>query len=503
MELTSMFLNQLTNKPINSMSTTNRVSNGFNDVLVRAESKTSNVKGDNKNYKSSNNTKDKNFNNNQVDKYKDKQIVDNDNSKLNNDNIKLDNKKDAYTDKIEKEPVSGSESVKDEEQVIVVDEKILNQLSEILGISTDKIMEILSSLSLSVSMLQDPENLIKFLQSSFNVENPIQLLSMDNIKDVMKNITDIAKSINYTDVISIDENMADKLNNILEENNLKDVTLLGAKDDSIKQKIANLLEELNGSIKESSENTSVINNVNVKVNLSEDSSKLPKNTEELVNIEEIRDIKVSNQETGYYQGNEQNNKNSSQNLLLGEKVLENVVERSDNQEIFSISEVNNNTKVFNASLPKTQVLKNINTSDVIAQIMEKLKVSVKPDLSEVRILLRPEQLGEVSLKIATQNGIVTAQFIAENQKVKEIIESNFNQLRDMLSEQGVDVGALEVNVSNSDEEKSTYNMFEQNSEKGEKRINDLIENSFEKEELIKEKEIKEEHIINSQVNYSI
>ena len=82
--------------------------------------------------------------------------------------------------------------------------------------------------------------------------------------------------------------------------------------------------------------------------------------------------------------------------------------------------------------------------------MEKLKVSVKPDLSEVKILLRPEQLGEVSLKIATQNGIVTAQFIAENQKVKEIIESNFNQLRDMLSEQGVDVGALEVNVSNSD-----------------------------------------------------
>lgn len=496
MELTSMFLNQLTNNPINSMSTTNRASNGFNDVLVRAESKTSNVKDDNKNYKSSNNTKDKNFNNSQVDKYKNKQVVD-------NDNIKLDNKKDAYTDKIEKEPVSGSESVKDEEQVIVVDEKILNQLSEILGISTDKIMEILSSLSLSISMLQEPENLIKFLQSSFNVENPIQLLSMDNIKDVMKNITDIAKSINYTDVISIDENTADKLNNILEENNLKDVTLLGSKDDSIKQKIANLLEELNGSVKESSENISVTNNVNVKVNLSEDNGKLSKNTEELVNIEEIRDIKVSNQETGYYQGNQQNNKNSNENLLLGEKVLESVVKRSDNQEIFSISEVNNNTKVFNASLPKTQALKNINTSDVIAQIMEKLKVSVKPDLSEVRILLRPEQLGEVSLKIATQNGIVTAQFIAENQKVKEIIESNFNQLRDMLSEQGVDVGALEVNVSNGDEEKTTYNMFEQNSEKGEKRINDLIENSFEKEELMKEKEIKEEHIINSQVNYSI
>ena len=494
MELTSMFLNQLTNKPINSMSTTNRVSNGFNDVLVRAESKTSNVKGDNKNYKSSNNTKDKNFNNSQVDKYKNKQVVD-------NDNIKLDNKKDAYTDKIEKEPVSGLESVKDEEQVIVVDEKILNKLSEILGISTDKIMEILSSLSLSISMLQEPENLIKFLQSSFNVENPIQLLSMDNIKDVMKNITDIAKSINYTDVISIDENMADKLNNILEENKLKDVTLLGAKDKSIKQKISNLLEELNGSIKESSENTSVTNNV--KVNLNEDNSKLSKNTEELVNIEEIRDIKVSNQETGYYQGNQQNNKNSNENLLLGEKVLESVVKQSDNEEIFSISEVNSNTKVFNASLPKTQVLKNINTSDVIAQIMEKLKVSVKPDLSEVKILLRPEQLGEVSLKIATQNGIVTAQFIAESQKVKEIIESNFNQLRDMLSEQGVDVGALEVNVSNSDEEKTTYNMFGQNSEKGEKRINDLIENSFEKEELIREKEIKEEHIINSQVNYSI
>ncbi len=496
MELANMLLNQLTERS-SSMDINKKQSitnQGFMNFLDSAKNNVNN-----KTY--SNIEKNDDFFKKQEDANKKNEIKSEDTK---SEETKLDDGKlEEVNEKEIKLKDNSTDETEELSKVIIFDEKVLNQLSEILGISTDKIMEILSSLSLSLSMLQDPENLIKFLQNSFNLENPIQLLSMDNIKDVMKNITDIAKSINYTDVISIDENAVDKLNNILEENNLKDVTLLGSKDDSIKQKIANLLEELNGSVKESSENTSVINNINVKINLSEDNSKLSKNTEELVNIEEIRDIKVSNQETGYYQENEQNNKNSNQNLLLGEKVLESVVKRSDNQEIFSISEVNNNTKVFNVSLPKTQALKNINTGDVIAQIMEKLKASVKPDLSEVKILLRPEQLGEVSLKIATQNGIITAQFIAESQKVKEIIESNFNQLRDMLSEQGVDVGALEVNVSNSDEEKTTYNMFEQNSEKGEKRVNDLIENSFEKEELIREKEIKEEHIINSQVNYSI
>jgi flagellar hook-length control protein FliK len=43
-------------------------------------------------------------------------------------------------------------------------------------------------------------------------------------------------------------------------------------------------------------------------------------------------------------------------------------------------------------------------------------------------------------------------FVAENQRVREIIESNFNQLRDALEEQGVQVSDLSVSVGGDEAE---------------------------------------------------
>jgi hypothetical protein len=52
---------------------------------------------------------------------------------------------------------------------------------------------------------------------------------------------------------------------------------------------------------------------------------------------------------------------------------------------------------------------NVSTQDVLNQIVEQMKVNVRVDNStEIRITLRPESLGEVTLRLVTQNGIVTA-----------------------------------------------------------------------------------------------
>jgi len=88
--------------------------------------------------------------------------------------------------------------------------------------------------------------------------------------------------------------------------------------------------------------------------------------------------------------------------------------------------------------------------DIVNQITDAVRVEVRGGVTEVRLLLRPESLGEVSLKIATQNGIVTAQFVAENQRVREIIEANFDELKDVLAQRGVEVSALSVSVGSGE-----------------------------------------------------
>ena len=56
--------------------------------------------------------------------------------------------------------------------------------------------------------------------------------------------------------------------------------------------------------------------------------------------------------------------------------------------------------------------------------------------SEMVIDLKPDHLGKLALKIATERGIVVAKFIAENEQVKAALESNMNMLKESLEKQG-------------------------------------------------------------------
>ncbi|MDR1558239.1 MAG: flagellar hook-length control protein FliK, partial [Clostridiales bacterium] len=86
-------------------------------------------------------------------------------------------------------------------------------------------------------------------------------------------------------------------------------------------------------------------------------------------------------------------------------------------------------------------------NEVIRQVMDGIRAeSLGGGVSEMKVTLKPETLGEITLKLLSDNGIITARFIAENQTVKEIMESNFNSLRDSLSQQGVVINQLSVSV---------------------------------------------------------
>lgn len=88
-------------------------------------------------------------------------------------------------------------------------------------------------------------------------------------------------------------------------------------------------------------------------------------------------------------------------------------------------------------------LENVN---VVKQMVKGVELKVSETNSEMSIKLDPENLGKVNLKIVTDNGIVTAKFEAENQRVKEIIESNLSLLKESLENKGIQINGLEVNV---------------------------------------------------------
>ena len=54
------------------------------------------------------------------------------------------------------------------------------------------------------------------------------------------------------------------------------------------------------------------------------------------------------------------------------------------------------------------------------QIIDKAKVVVSEDRSEMVIELKPEALGKLTLKIVTERGEVMAKFFADNYQVKVV-----------------------------------------------------------------------------------
>ena len=86
-------------------------------------------------------------------------------------------------------------------------------------------------------------------------------------------------------------------------------------------------------------------------------------------------------------------------------------------------------------------------TDVFDQIVQRAAVHVKNDQGEMRIDLKPEFLGHVRLQIVTENQQVTVRILTELPMVRDMIESNIQQLKSDLQQQGLRVERVEVAVA--------------------------------------------------------
>ncbi len=115
--------------------------------------------------------------------------------------------------------------------------------------------------------------------------------------------------------------------------------------------------------------------------------------------------------------------------------------------------------------------------EIVDQIVEQIKIAIKPGATSMEVQLNPEHLGKVELTVVSKNGLLTASFTAENQIAKEAIESQIQVLKDNLNNQGVKVEAIEVNVSqfsfkqNTESNADTQGQSGQQKKSGSRRIN--------------------------------
>lgn len=85
-------------------------------------------------------------------------------------------------------------------------------------------------------------------------------------------------------------------------------------------------------------------------------------------------------------------------------------------------------------------------ADKIVESASMLKVNGK---AELVLNLKPQWLGDLKMNISSENGTLTIQIFA-NERTKDLIESQLEELKQMLAEAKLDIGSLNVSVGGHD-----------------------------------------------------
>ena len=96
--------------------------------------------------------------------------------------------------------------------------------------------------------------------------------------------------------------------------------------------------------------------------------------------------------------------------------------------------------------------------DFAEAVKEKVLVTINQKLQRFDITLDPPEFGNMQVRVNLQGEQASVNFIVQNQQAKEALEQNMHKLRDMLSEQGVDVGGANVEQQGQQQSNNEQNL---------------------------------------------
>jgi flagellar hook-length control protein FliK len=391
------------------------------------------------------------------------------------------------------EPEDYKEYVEDEENIAY--ESALISIANLLNISKEPLilmLEEVQKISVDNDNTKDISNLMKLV---YNVET---------VEDLLE-VTDIAKISKEMSLITEDASIQDIINNIEKLTSEEYVKSTITSEISVDTNVESGELQKNIQITEQKALEIYKEVIPTEINISKQDEptltvQVEETNDDMANhFEKSSGDDLSENSDGRQQSKEiplgtKNNltKNSTLNRLADKDDMDIEFINMDKSKSLDYQKISAKKEIANATLKRS-----LNTTDIINQINERLKFEFKGDTSEIRVRLNPENLGDVTLKISTLNGIVTAQFLAENERVKEIIESNFNILKNSLENQGIEIGSLSVSVG-QENSKDNMQQFLEQKQKTIQRANDIAN------KIMSEEEVKEQQdLLESKVNYVI
>lgn len=338
-------------------------------------------------------------------------------------------------------------------------EELVEKVAEELGVTEEEVLAAMEALGLTMTDLLNADNMTQ-LVLAIEGEDMLSLMTDEGLYNSLQNILSmVSQATNQLqeELGITPEELAAMLEEATAKEELpKDKQELPAQD-GVKEQIPEGEEDYTVTVERNGET--------VKVSVEVDGNSESKS-------EEVTSLKTQPAEEQQTSGKEEGSKKdgashreNTQESTQGNLLLENLLNRS-------------NAVKTNMAFENVMTQQNTEqTQNIMNQIMDYMRIQVRSDMTQMELQLNPASLGTVNINITSKAGVITAQFLTQNETVKAAIESQIVQLKNSFEEQGIKVESVEVAVANHSFERnlngegSRQQQSQDGRRKGTRRVN--------------------------------
>ena len=375
-------------------------------------------------------------------------------SKTQSNNVKVANQSKAKSTSDKVSDVNSGNSVNslNQKSIDKVNEKIADEVKDVLGIDDDTFANAMTALGLSPLDLLESNNLAKLVLFVNGSSDFTDLLTDENMMNQLNELSDILGNLNWEDLTGMSK--SDFLEEV-EDFNAKSQT----GSDVFKEDAPALAQETAVDAADSgntSENVSAEESATNTNNVSTEKKSVQGET--TVNTSDnSSDTKVEVSVTKSEESSSQQSSSSSQSeddmseVTHDQTISEDDV-TTDNQHTVRNDFVQNLNQAVNdtVQVAKPESVRMQQMVDIVNQVVERIKVSIGTESTSMEMQLNPEHLGKLLLNVSSKNGVMTAVFSVQSEEARAALESQMYTLRENLELRELKVDAVEVIVSDFD-----------------------------------------------------
>ena len=302
-----------------------------------------------------------------------------------------------------------AETVKDELEEKA--EELVQEIAKELGVSVEEVEKVLDELGISLMGLFDKENLTQVVVVLSGAEDVTQIVMDEELFAQVNKLLGTMEEM-LTEVSQSTDVTVEELMEYVSREEFKETV--------------QVIDESDGNVSKENAVMDEMEVTDAKETVTENSENVDNETEKTVKVEVSETERSTSEHTENGQSFEQTESNNQFLTNVTNNTLQNVALNTENGMSPYLT--------FEAR-------------EIMQQILDYIKVQVKPDMSSLQMQLHPEDLGTLQIEVSNKNGVLTAQFTTQDDSVKAVIESQLIQLKENLNEQGLKVQAVEVTVA--------------------------------------------------------